>query len=179
MKITEYNLEENGWNRFDFGVWKTWKKEVSIRDEFFYLDSRYLGDHSNMPDRDWVLHIDNDRHETVGSLSVSTYEQINNFLDILKDYSFGEIITEDTLISKGWKKEIDDVLLSIDSELAVSWTKSVLKARLFYLRISKESNLSGRNWFVHIDNWDFDTVSGLTINTFDQLEKILDLLMYG
>lgn len=44
------------------------------------------------------------------------------------------------------------------------------------IEITKDSNMIGRDWYVHVDNWDFETIGGLSIKYVWQLEEFLKLL---
>ena len=79
MEITKENIEEHGWKLTSesWEPWPTWSKEAGR----FFLDLTYGV--SNMAGRDWTLHVDNMARDTVATLDVGTYEQIEGLLDLL------------------------------------------------------------------------------------------------
>lgn len=79
-------------------------------------------------------------------------------------------ITKTALIEQGWEviNEFEDF---------ISYHKTVLfNGREFHLTIRELSNTIGRDFFVHVDNCDFDTVGSMDVATFEQINKFLELL---
>jgi hypothetical protein len=80
MKITPETLEQNGWTETSDPIlpWRSWSKEAGK----FFLD---IDNVSNMIGRDWCLHVDNQCRDSVASLDVDTFEQIEGLLKLLED----------------------------------------------------------------------------------------------
>ena len=74
-----------------------------------------------------------------------------------------ELITEEWLESNGYHKEI----------LMGKFERWISEDRR--IEITKDSNMSGRDWTVHIDNEDFQSIGSLDIQEVWQLDAMLKL----
>lgn len=175
MKITKENLKENGWE-YNIKIsmfWETWRKRI----DNYYLTLSFYGDSSNFLGRDWGLHIDDDHFMSVGSLPVSTYEQVDEFLRLVK---FGDTsplppwrdstpITEYNGEIRGWKSDLD-VLLG--EPMHDKWFDEK-----WYVVLTKgEDTELGRDWFARVDNCDLDSVASIYVATYEQIDKLIELL---
>jgi hypothetical protein len=76
-------------------------------------------------------------------------------------------ITPETLEQNGWTETTDPRFPWR------SWSKGVGK---FFLDLSEVSNMTGRDWSLHVDNWCRDTVASLDVDTFEHIDGLLKLL---
>lgn len=85
-------------------------------------------------------------------------------------------INIDTLNSEGWKYNCYEYIFSSPQD---EWyEKTYIKNGItFYLEIRSQSNTVGRDFYVHVDNSDHDTVAALDVKTFEQIDKLLELLI--
>jgi len=83
IKITEESLLEDGWEvteiLFDDVYYK---KTYIVNGVTFHCDVRKFG---NMVGREWNVHIDNDRFESIGDMDVATFGQIDKFIELLSE----------------------------------------------------------------------------------------------
>lgn len=84
LPITEEMLENNGWEYFSElqDAFKGYKKTIECDGKTFHCD---LIKTSNTPNRDWFVHVDNDIFESVGTMDVSNFHHINEFLKLLAE----------------------------------------------------------------------------------------------
>lgn len=61
--------------------------------EYVSLDGRItFSELSNMADRDWMVHVDNDHYETIGSLDVANLAQVKTFFGLCEyEYEWKQI----------------------------------------------------------------------------------------
>lgn len=80
-------------------------------------------------------------------------------------------INEDSLKEDGWEfySEFDGKITGYKKEIAYN-------NKLFYCNMMPFSNTFGRNWFVHVDNNNCDSVGTMDIVNFGQLDRFLELL---
>jgi len=76
-------------------------------------------------------------------------------------------ITPETLQQQGWTESSDPNLPWR------SWSKEVGR---FFLDLDNVSNMAGRGWSLHVDNWCRDSVASLDVDTFEHIEGLLKLL---
>lgn len=84
-------------------------------------------------------------------------------------YDSSKCITEELLLENNWKQ--------CYSSLGNCFTKSI-DNNAYHLEISKISNTWGRNWSIHVDNCDFQSIGGCDIQTikhFNDFMKILEI----
>lgn len=176
MKITKENLKENGWEyNIKISVfWETWGKRI----DNYYLTLSFYGDSSNFPGRDWGLHIDDDHFISVGSFTVSTYEQVDEFLRLVKFDGVDPLppwrdsstpITEYNGEIRGWMSDRDVILgePKYDKWFDKKWHVVLTKG---------EDTELGRNWSAHVDNCYFDSVASIDVATYEQIDKLIELL---
>lgn len=78
-----------------------------------------------------------------------------------------DMITPKALKERGWE--------FIDGEIALLdlWEK---KQDGFWLQLSRYSNTPGRDWNVHVDNQDRQSVAGMDVSRFSHIDNLLKLL---
>ena len=76
-------------------------------------------------------------------------------------------ITPETLEQNGWTESSDPNLPWR------SWSKEVGR---FFLDLDNVSNMTGRGWSLHVDNWCRDSVASLDVDTFEHIDGLLRLL---
>ena len=79
----EENLKEQGWEQIlDF---------MPVPDENCFWTKRVPGyklelcSFSNTPDKSWNIHIDNDRGESLASMDVQTFSEVNKLLRLIEN----------------------------------------------------------------------------------------------
>jgi len=92
MLITEENTKLNDWelNELDLKYdIKSYDKTLTINNNIFYCTLR---NESNMCGiRDWTCHVDNVDHDSIGWITVNTYEQIDKFLNLLVEDCINDV----------------------------------------------------------------------------------------
>lgn len=82
-------------------------------------------------------------------------------------------INEEILINSGFKK-IQDVILNL-----LSNNKNIiysLNTGKFSIIINNLSNYPGRDWYVHVDNEDCQSLGSADISTVKQFNMLMELL---
>jgi len=86
VKITEESLLEDGWDyEQDYDQYYHYSKAIDNPKNSkwkFYLEIR---PGSNTVGRDWYLHVDNNCFESVGTMDVATFGQIDKFIELLSE----------------------------------------------------------------------------------------------
>lgn len=81
-------------------------------------------------------------------------------------------ITRETIEELGWEREE----MGFKSHSLVWYKKTyIVKSETFHLTLREESNTIGRDWFVHVDNCDFESVASLDVATFEQIDALVEL----
>ena len=86
MVITKEQLLKQGWSQQEDSIlhteefMKVFFSENDKDKKFGFYAT--INNYSNMVNRDWSLHLDNNSFETVGSCDIQTFEHIKMFLNI-------------------------------------------------------------------------------------------------
>lgn len=85
MKVTEKILLDNGFDKRYCDITKKdwYEKSVPVKGEPnrpVFLD---ISNNSNMPDREWYVHVDDDYRCTIGCVDFDTTKQFNTFMGVL------------------------------------------------------------------------------------------------
>lgn len=85
-KITSERLRGDGWKLDRWTMeklsWESYNKTFIVNGMSLLCSIQRI---SNHPFREWNLHVDNDCSESIGSMDVETFEQIEKFLDLLTE----------------------------------------------------------------------------------------------
>lgn len=88
-------------------------------------------------------------------------------------------ITKEVLLANGWHEEktpITDTMDYVEYCLDdYSTDKNGIKLG-YHLRANNWTNMIGRDWYVHVDNGDFQTIGGFSFSTAEQLNGFLKLM---
>lgn len=82
-------------------------------------------------------------------------------------------LTEDKLIECGFK------YLDYNTHDKKIFKPPLMKHvcnNLYHIRISDYSNHISREWYCHIDNEDFETIAGVSIDTIEQFNDLMKLM---
>lgn len=82
--INERTLSQQEWILYSLfgGKFIRYEKSITCGDRSFLCD---LQKESNTVGRDWCLHVDNEDAESIGSMDVATFGQIDRFLKLLSE----------------------------------------------------------------------------------------------
>lgn len=85
----------------------------------------------------------------------------------MKQLNTDDMITPEALKEQGWE--------FLDGEIALLdlWEK---EQDGFWLQLSKCSNTPGRDWNVHVDNQDRQSVASMDVSLFSHIDNLLKLL---
>lgn len=78
-KISRKELLDRGWEYNYNNGFPTYENTAVRNGKRVFLT---VNNFSNAPDRHWSLHIDNGKFETIGILSVETFEQIDRMIEL-------------------------------------------------------------------------------------------------
>lgn len=90
-----------------------------------------------------------------------------NRSQVMKQLSTDDMITPKALKERGWE------FIDGEIDLLDLWEK---KQDGFWLQLSKYSNTPGRDWNVHVDNQDRQSVAGMDVSLFSHIDNLLELL---
>lgn len=85
----------------------------------------------------------------------------------MRQLSTDDMITPKALKERGWE------FMDGEIDLLDLWEK---KQDGFWLQLSKYSNTPGRDWNVHVDNQDRQSVAGMDVSLFSHIDNLLELL---
>lgn len=80
-------------------------------------------------------------------------------------------ITDDILTANGCEARFGDFL-----DCTVYGKHINNDSGEFDLELSKLSNMVGRDWYVHVDNKDFQTIGGCSVDTIEHFNDFMDVL---
>lgn len=85
----------------------------------------------------------------------------------MKQLNTDDMITPKALKERGWG------FIDGEIDLLDLWEK---EQDGFWLQLSKYSNTPGRDWNVHVDNQDRQSVAGMDVSRFSHIDSLLELL---